>query len=115
VKLCQNKRVMHLEIALMREIPEIKVKEWFLSIDYAPVRFRTQNVQVWLPQSVDSYEDVAVRRSIISHKFPNFLLFSVQTDELIGNPQKITEVDGDLVRTELVRLPMARLHWADSP
>jgi hypothetical protein len=80
--------VMHLEMALMREIPEIKVKEWFLSIDYAPVRFRTQNVQVWLPQSVDSYEDLAVRRTIISHKFSNFLLFSVQTDELIGTPQK---------------------------
>ena len=80
--------VMHLEIALMREIPEIDVKEWFLSIDYVPVHFRTQNVQVWLPQSADSYEDLAVRRTIISHKFSNFLLFSVQTNELIGNPQK---------------------------
>jgi hypothetical protein len=80
--------VMHLEIALMREIPEIKVKEWFLSIDYAPVRFRTQNVQVWLPQSADSYAGLAVRRTIISHKFSNFQLFSVQTDELIGNPKK---------------------------
>jgi hypothetical protein len=78
----------------------------FLSIDYAPVRFRARNVQVWLPQSADSYEDLAVRRTIISHKFSNFLLFSVQTDELIVPPQ-ITEVDRDLVRTDLVRQPMA--------
>jgi hypothetical protein len=80
--------VMHLETALMREIPEIEVKEWFLSIDYAPVRFRAQSVQVWLPQSADSYEDLAVRRIIISHKFSNFLLFSVETNDQIGNPQK---------------------------
>jgi hypothetical protein len=76
--------LVHLELGLMRGIPELKVNDWFLSIDYAPVRFRTQDVQVWLPESVTSYEDLAVRRTIISHTFSNFLLFSVQTDEVIG-------------------------------
>jgi VWFA-related protein len=80
--------VMHMEIGLMHEIPEARVNEWFLSIDYAPVRFRALDVQVWLPQSADAYENLAVRRTIISHKFSNFLLFSVQTDQVIGTPQK---------------------------
>jgi hypothetical protein len=80
--------LVHLELSLMREIPELKVNDWFLSIDYAPVRFRTRDVQVWLPESATSYEDLAVRRTIISHTFSNFLLFSVQTDEVIGNPKK---------------------------
>ncbi|HKN76321.1 MAG TPA: VWA domain-containing protein [Candidatus Acidoferrum sp.] len=79
--------VMHLEIGLMREIPEINLEQWFLSIDYAPVRFRMRDAQVWLPQSVDAYGDFGVRRTIISHRFSNFLLFSVQTHELIEKPK----------------------------
>jgi VWFA-related protein len=79
--------VMHLEIGLMREIPDIHVNQWFLSIDYAPVRFRTREVQVWLPQSADAYGDFGVRRTIISHRFSNFLLFSVQTQESIEKPK----------------------------
>lgn len=80
--------LMHLELGLMREIPEVNVKGWFLSIDYAPVSFRTGNSRIWLPQSVDAYGDFAVRRTITSHKFSNFMLFSVQTDEKIGSPNQ---------------------------
>jgi VWFA-related protein len=82
-----SSEVMHLEIGLMREIPEINLEQWFLSIDYAPVRFRTRDLQVWLPQAVDVYGDFGVRRTIISHRFSNFLLFSVQTHELIEKPK----------------------------
>lgn len=82
-----SSEVMHLEIGLMREIPEINLEQWFLSIDYAPVRFRTRDLQVWLPQAVDAYGDFGVRRSIISHRFSNFLLFSVQTNQIIDKPK----------------------------
>jgi len=82
-----SSEVMHLEIGLMREIPEINLEQWFLSIDYAPVRFRSRDLQVWLPQAVDAYGDFGVRRTIISHKFSNFLLFSVQTNEIIDKPR----------------------------
>lgn len=82
-----SSEVMHLEIGLMREIPEINLELWSLAIDYAPVRFRTRDLQVWLPQSVDAYGDFGVRRTIISHRFSNFLLFSVQTQELIEKPK----------------------------
>ncbi len=82
-----SSEVMHLEIGLMREIPEINLELWSLAIDYAPVRFRTRGLQVWLPQSVDAYGDYGVRRTIISHRFSNFLLFSVQTQESIEKPK----------------------------
>jgi predicted esterase len=80
--------VMHMEIGLMRDIPEVKLKDWSLLVDYAPVRFRARGVQVWLPESATAYEDLAVRRTIISHEFSNFLLFSVQTNEVIGPVKK---------------------------
>jgi VWFA-related protein len=82
-----SSEVMHLEIGLMREIPEINLEQWFLSMDYAPVRFRSRDLQVWLPQAVDAFGDFGVRRSIISHRFSNFLLFSVQTNEIIDKPK----------------------------
>jgi VWFA-related protein len=82
-----SSEVMHLEIGLMREIPEINLEQWFLSIDYAPVRFRSRDLQVWLPQAVDAFGDFGVRRTIISHRFSNFLLFSVQTNEIIDKPK----------------------------
>jgi VWFA-related protein len=80
--------VIHLDIGLMREMPEVNIRQWYLSIDYGPVRFHTQDVQVWLPQSADAYADLGFRRTIISHKFSHFLLFSVRTDEVIGKPKQ---------------------------
>lgn len=80
--------VVHMEIGLMREIPEVGVKEWFLSLDYAPVRFRTRDVEVWLPQFAEAYEDSRIRKTIIVHKFSTFQLFSVQTDAVTGSPKR---------------------------
>lgn len=79
--------VVHLEMSLMGEIQAINVKEWALSIDYAPVQFRTRNVEIWLPQTVNAYGDFETRRTIIYHTFSDFLLFSVQTDQVIDKPK----------------------------
>ena len=79
--------VMHLETGLMEGIPAINVQEWYLSIDYGPVQFRTRDVRIWLPQTVDAYCNFGLHRAISYHTFRNFLLFSVQTDQVIGKPQ----------------------------
>jgi hypothetical protein len=79
--------VMHLETSLMEGIEPINVRAWYLSIEYAPVQFRAQNVRVWLPQVVDAYCNFGDHRTIIYHTFTNFLLFSVQTDQVIEKPK----------------------------
>jgi VWFA-related protein len=78
--------VMHLETSLMEAVPAANVRQMYLSIDYAPVQFRTQDVRVWLPQAVDAYGDFGDHRTIIYHTFTNFLLFSVRTDQIIEKP-----------------------------
>jgi hypothetical protein len=80
--------IVHLETSLMEPVPAANVRSMFLSIDYAPVQFRTQNVKVWLPQAVDAYGDFGDHRTIVYHTFSNFLLFSIQTDQVIGKPQR---------------------------
>ncbi len=78
--------VIHLEIGLMHPILPVGVMGWFLSIDYGPVKFRTRNVEVWLPQFAETYDDSDYRRTIISHEFSKFLLFSVETKQEANSP-----------------------------
>lgn len=79
--------VLHLETSLMEAIPAANVRQMYLSIDYAPVQFRTENVRVWLPQAVDAYDDFGDHRAMINHSFTNFLLFSVRTKQHIEEPK----------------------------
>jgi hypothetical protein len=79
--------VVRIETSLMEEIPDANVRHWFLVLDYAPVQFRTRNVKIWLPQTVDAYCEFEAYRSIAYHTFTDFLLFSVQTEQKIENPQ----------------------------
>jgi hypothetical protein len=78
--------VMHLEISMIEPIPQMHVKNWWLSLDYAPVQFHSQNLKIWLPQTVDAYALFDTRRTIIYHTFSNFLLFSVQTQQKFEKP-----------------------------
>lgn len=79
--------VVHMELSLMEEIPKVKVRRWYLSINYAPVQFRTQNVRMLLPQTVDAFCDFEDHRTIVYHTFSDFLLFSVQTDQKTEKPK----------------------------
>lgn len=79
--------VVHMELSLMEEIPQVKVRRWYLSINYAPVQFRTQNVRMLLPQTVDAFCDFEDHRTIVYHTFSDFLLFSVQTDQKTEKPK----------------------------
>ena len=79
--------VLHLETSLMQAIPAANVRQMYLSIDYAPVQFRTENVRVWLPRAVAAYDDFGDHRAMINHSFTNFLLFSVRTDQRVEKPK----------------------------
>lgn len=78
--------IMHLEVGVMQGIPALKVFHWSLSINYAPVRFQTKDVRVWLPETTDAYFDFGDHRTVIFHKFAGFLLFSVDTNQKIEKP-----------------------------
>lgn len=79
--------VVHLETSLMEAVPAANVRSMYLSIDYAPVQFRTQKAKVWLPQAVDAYGDFGDHRAIFSHTFTDFLLFSIRTEQTIEKPK----------------------------
>jgi len=79
-------QVIHLETSLESGMPTIGLAEDAFTVDYAPVKFQSQNVEIWLPQFAVAYTDYAKRRIITEHTFSDFQLFSVQTQETIQKP-----------------------------
>lgn len=77
---------MHLETNLAEEILLVDLKEVAVSVDYAPIKFKAQDLEVWLPKFAVAYTDYAKRRMIIEHTFSDFQLFSVQTKEDTRKP-----------------------------
>jgi hypothetical protein len=80
--------VVHMEIALAHDVPAVSIREWYLSIDYAPVHFRSKDVVVWLPQSAHTWAAFDIDHVVVFHNFSDFLLFSVQTSQEVAPPPK---------------------------
>jgi hypothetical protein len=80
--------IIHLETYLMTPVPELGLRSNATSIDYAPVRFQTKPVELWLPQSATVYASYGKRRTIIEHTFSSFQLFSVDTRQVVTNPKE---------------------------
>jgi hypothetical protein len=78
--------VVHVETALVEPLHEIRVRNAWLSIDYGPVQFHSQNVRFWLPQTVDAYTQFDEQRLVVYHTFANFMVFSVHTKQEIKKP-----------------------------
>jgi hypothetical protein len=76
-------QVMHIETNLVEGILMVDLQEIAISVDYAPVKSQSQNVEIWLPQFAVAYTDYAKRRMIVEHTFSDFQIFSVQTQQVI--------------------------------
>ncbi|MGA8036706.1 MAG: hypothetical protein WA823_16635 [Candidatus Acidiferrales bacterium] len=79
--------VIHLETYLMDPVPELGLRSNATAIDYAPVKFQTKRVELWLPQSAVVYANYGKTRTIIEHSFSNFQLFSVDTRQVVETPK----------------------------
>jgi VWFA-related protein len=79
-------QIMHLETNLVEGIVVLQLRANAVSVDYAPVKFHSQNAELWLPQSAIVYTEYYRRRTIIRHTFSDFQLFSVQTQQVIQKP-----------------------------
>lgn len=84
--------VIHLETNLLKGVVILSTPQPLfirvdsVSVDYAPVRFASKEVVMWLPRSEITFTDYADRHLIIQHTFSDFRLFSVQTNQTIQTP-----------------------------
>lgn len=74
-------QLARLEFELVKPMPEIHLLRERVSIDYAPVQFRSRDVQLWLPSHADVLISRDNRAFFRTHSFSNFQLFSVGTGQ----------------------------------
>jgi hypothetical protein len=79
-------QVLHLEAALIKGIGILGLKSYALSVDYAPIHFRSRDVVAWLPQAAVTYSEFVKHRDVVEHTFTDFLLSSVQQPAGQTNP-----------------------------
>jgi tetratricopeptide (TPR) repeat protein len=79
-------QVLAMESDIMRPAPEIRLVRDHQLIEYGPVSFRNKSLQLWLPKSADWYCSMSGQRFHRRHTFSQFLLFSIDDKQRIGEP-----------------------------
>ncbi len=79
-------QVLHLDADLLEPIPKIRLHSEHISVDYHPVQFQTEKLELWLPNRADVYFDFRGHRYHRRHSFSKYMLFSVDTSQQIRDP-----------------------------
>ena len=83
-----NFQVVRLETDLREPHPELRLNSEHLVMEYGPVEFKTRKEQLWLPVSADYYAFLRGHRFHRRHTFTNYVLFSIDDKQKIGEPPK---------------------------
>ncbi len=78
-----SSQVRRLETELVQPLKEMALTEEHIVITYRPVRFRTQEKQLWLPHIIELHVERQGRRYYRRHTLTDFQLFTVDTTENI--------------------------------
>jgi hypothetical protein len=81
-------QVVRLETESLLKMPNIRLRREQLAINYAPVKFHSRDLELWLPQSVQLFVERDKYAFYRTHTFRDFQLFSVGTDQKIQAPRE---------------------------
>jgi tetratricopeptide (TPR) repeat protein len=88
----ESYQIVRLETDLVAPVPEIRLVADRTAIEYGPVRFRTRNVEMWLPSTAEVYFDWNGRRLHRRHSFSSYLLSAVDENQRISAPKSAEEM-----------------------
>jgi tetratricopeptide (TPR) repeat protein len=77
-------QIVRMETDLGDTLPEIRLLTDHVVVEYGPVRFKHQNVEMWLPQSAELYSDWRGKRMHRRYSFSNYILCSVDEKQSIS-------------------------------
>jgi len=81
-------QVLRLESDLLKPVEKIHLTREHIAIEFASVKFRTRNQQLWLPQTAELYVEWNGRRFYRRHSFSNFKIFSTDSTEEVRAPKE---------------------------
>lgn len=67
-------------------MPEIKLNVYHFDVAYSPVEFAKCHCRLWLPERVSVHLEFEGRRYQRVHKFSDFQLFLVDTEQRVTEP-----------------------------
>ena len=82
-----NLQVLRMETDILAPMPQIRLLAEHTVIEYGPVIFRRDNVNMWLPQSAEVHFAWKGRQIHRRHSFSNYLLFAVDDKQRITVPK----------------------------
>jgi hypothetical protein len=85
--LAHSYQVARLETDLEETVPRIRLRLQHEDIEYGPVYFPDNKIEMWLPSTADLYMDFVGHRFYRRHSFTDFQVFSVTTHEVFGDPR----------------------------
>lgn len=85
--------VVRLETDLRERRPDLRLNTEHLVMEYGPVQFKSRKEILWLPVSADYYAIFRGHRFHRRHSFADYLLFSIDDKQKLGNPP--TEITGN--------------------
>jgi tetratricopeptide (TPR) repeat protein len=77
-------QIVRIESELVRPIPQLQILNEHQAVEYGPVLFQKTNTELWLPKTAELYLDVHRRHYLRRHSFDHFMLFSVDSDQKVG-------------------------------
>jgi len=86
-----NYQVVHLQTDLREPLKAAGLYAQHTDIEYGPVRFRKDNLDLWLPIRADFYVQTKGHRVHRRHDFSDYILFAVEDKQIIGNPKGVPE------------------------
>jgi len=81
-------QIVRMETDLVSTLQQIRLFVDHTVVEYGPVRFKSRDVEMWLPQSAEMYSDWRGKRMHRRHSFSNYVLFSVDEKERISEPKR---------------------------
>ena len=90
-----NFQVVHLQTDLRETLKPAGLIAQHTDIEYGPVRFKKDNLDLWLPLRAEYFVQTKGHRIHRRHDFNDYLLFAVEDKQNIGKPKGTPEPQKD--------------------
>jgi tetratricopeptide (TPR) repeat protein len=80
-------QIVRMETDLVAPLPEIRLAVDHIAVEYGPVHFQRDALDMWLPQNADVFYEWRGQRVHRRHTFSHYLLFAVDDKQRISTPK----------------------------
>jgi hypothetical protein len=79
-------QIIGLQTDLIAALPELRLTVDHITVEYGPVHFNSQGVDMWLPRTAEQFSDPKGKRMHRRLSFTDYLLFAVDEKQKISTP-----------------------------